>query len=212
VSLVADFSLPRSELLLGDVPSDWTGRVQFERFVPATPDPFPFVRVRGDREAFAASARADPAVASLTERDVTSSWTRYRLVWTPDARRSIRHLFGDPVVLEAVAVRDWSFSVRFPEFAHVAVFRETAETSGFPLELHRLREESRTEDATTDLTDLQRETLALAIRRGYFEVPRSVTLSDLAAELGVSKQAVSERLRRALALLARDALGESPSR
>nr|WP_255473553.1 helix-turn-helix domain-containing protein [Halogeometricum sp. CBA1124] len=62
------------------------------------------------------------------------------------------------------------------------------------------------------MTDLQRETLALAIRRGYFEVPRSATLSDLAAELGVSKQAVSERLRRALALLARDAVGESPSR
>jgi predicted DNA binding protein len=46
------------------------------------------------------------------------------------------------------------------------------------------------------LTARQRETLRLAHERGYFEIPREVTLDDLADELGVSNQAVSERLRR----------------
>lgn len=35
--------------------------------------PRPFVRVTGDAEAFAASARAGPAVDPVVERDVTAS-------------------------------------------------------------------------------------------------------------------------------------------
>jgi predicted DNA binding protein len=38
---------------------------------------------------------------------------------------------------------------------------------------------------------------------GYYEVPRRVELEDLAEVLGVSRQAVSERLRRATGALAR---------
>lgn len=205
MSIVADFSLPRSDLLLGAVPTDWSGRVEFETCVPVASGPLPFVAVTGDTAAFADSARADPAVASLTQLDSTASWTRFRLAWTDDAGREIRRHLGDAVVLEAAAVRDWNFSLRFAEFDDVTRFRKRAEEAGVSLELHRLSEESALTGHVTDLTELQRMTLSLALRRGYFEVPRSATLSDLADELGVSKQAVSERLRRALALLAADA-------
>jgi predicted DNA binding protein len=37
-----------------------------------------------------------------------------------------------------------------------------------------------------------------AHERGYFEVPRRATLSDLAREFGVTEQAISQRLRRAM--------------
>jgi predicted DNA binding protein len=46
------------------------------------------------------------------------------------------------------------------------------------------------------LTDEQREVLQVAHDLGYFDVPRSATLADVAAELGISSQAASERLRR----------------
>lgn len=208
MSIVADFSLPRSELLLGDAPNDWSGRVQFEQFVPAASSPLPYVRVSGDAEAFAASARADPGVESVVEVDATPAWTRYRIEWTPIARREIRSLLGDVVVVEIVGSREWTVCLRFSAFDDVTAFREMVAQSDIPLELHRLREESR-RGTDAVLTDLQRETLSVALRRGYFEVPRSATLSDLADELGVSKQAVSERLRRALSLLAADAVDEA---
>lgn len=185
--------------------------MEFEASVPSSSSPLPSLRVTGDAESFVASARADPAVESVVELDETPSWTRYRLTWTSKARRTIRTLLGDAVVVEAVADRKWTFRLRFAEFDDVTAFREAAAESELPLELRRLREESRTEDAAaTGLTDIQRETLAVAVRRGYFEVPRAATLSDLADELGVSKQAVSERLRRALARLAADAVDETP--
>lgn len=47
-----------------------------------------------------------------------------------------------------------------------------------------------------DLTTAERETLEAAVERGYFRSPRGATLGDLAEEFGVSKPAVSKRLRR----------------
>lgn len=47
------------------------------------------------------------------------------------------------------------------------------------------------------LTDRQLETLRLAVERGYYESPRGVTAADLADELGCSRGAVSEHLRKA---------------
>jgi len=48
----------------------------------------------------------------------------------------------------------------------------------------------------------QQEALSLAFDRGYFEIPRRVTLVELGDEVGVSDQALSERLRRAQTKLA----------
>lgn len=64
-----------------------------------------------------------------------------------------------------------------------------------------------TEEATVDLSALtakQREALELAVLRGYFE--GDAALADLASELGVSKSAVSQRLRTAESKLVRMAL------
>jgi predicted DNA binding protein len=49
----------------------------------------------------------------------------------------------------------------------------------------------------------QRETLSLAVERGYFETPRAVTLEELAGELDIPRSTVSYRLRRATAELAK---------
>lgn len=50
-----------------------------------------------------------------------------------------------------------------------------------------------------DLTPAQVEAVRAAYRMGYFEVPREVTADAVATELGVSKSAFLERLRRAQA-------------
>jgi predicted DNA binding protein len=44
------------------------------------------------------------------------------------------------------------------------------------------------------LTPRQREVLALAIERGYYDYPRRITLSHLAKEAGVAKSTLSQTL------------------
>jgi predicted DNA binding protein len=51
--------------------------------------------------------------------------------------------------------------------------------------------------ARAALTPGQEEALAAAIDHGYYEVPRRITLRELASVLGVKPSALSERLRRA---------------
>ena len=61
-----------------------------------------------------------------------------------------------------------------------------------------------TEQVTFDLSALtpkQRRGLELAVVRGYFDDDRDVRLSELADELGISKSALSQRLRTAQAKL-----------
>ncbi|SDQ44499.1 helix-turn-helix domain-containing protein [Natronobacterium texcoconense] len=52
-------------------------------------------------------------------------------------------------------------------------------------------------ERSRELTATERETLRLAIDTGYYDVPRSATLGDLADALEVSDAAVSKTLRRA---------------
>lgn len=49
----------------------------------------------------------------------------------------------------------------------------------------------------TKLTRRQAEVLSLAIERGYYDVPKRVTLEELARELGIAKSTLSEVLRSA---------------
>ena len=63
-------------------------------------------------------------------------------------------------------------------------------------------------DDGQDLTRRQRETVILAYEKGFFEVPRQATLTDLATEFDVSEQAISQRLRRAYSRLVAGRYGE----
>ncbi|WP_433629498.1 helix-turn-helix domain-containing protein [Halomicrococcus sp. NG-SE-24] len=44
----------------------------------------------------------------------------------------------------------------------------------------------------------ERETLRVALEKGYFEVPRATTLVEIADELGRSDVEVSQQLRRGM--------------
>lgn len=52
------------------------------------------------------------------------------------------------------------------------------------------------------LTPEQSEALLAAIQHGYFEIPRGISQEELAAELEISHQALSERFRRGFRTLA----------
>lgn len=57
------------------------------------------------------------------------------------------------------------------------------------------------DDRGVDLTPRQRDAIALARRRGYYEWPREVTAGELATETGVAKATFLEHLRKAEAKL-----------
>lgn len=102
------------------------------------------------------------------------------------------------VVLDAEATgTEWTITCRFPDRDRLGAAQELLDDWDFD---HQIESIHSVTDATikgADLTEDQRRALEAAFRLGYFEVPRDVTLGDVADELDISHQALSERLRRA---------------
>jgi hypothetical protein len=63
--------------------------------------------------------------------------------------------------------------------------------------LRRLTRDGEPEAPGEGLTDRQQEALRTAYEMGYFEIPRTASLDDVAAELDITASSLSERLRRA---------------
>ena len=84
--------------------------------------------------------------------------------------------------------------------------RTALDDGGHDYELLSIVEIAESEDL---LTDRQRELLDAALRLGYFEVPRSCTLAELADCVGVDKSTASRVLRRGEARVLASYLTES---
>ncbi len=114
----------------------------------------------------------------------------------------------DGTVLEATGDADqWSLLLQFPDENRFGRFRHSVTRDhAASLAVDRVYAPADDESPATVLTPRQRETLVTAYEEGYFDVPRRITLVDLAENLGVSDQAVSERLRRGEAELVRTQL------
>ncbi len=78
------------------------------------------------------------------------------------------------------------------------VLEAAGETVGVTLErVYPLKaEDDRSVGQRWDLTAPQQEALEVAYEMGYFSIPKSVTATEVATELGIGKSAFLERLRR----------------
>ncbi|SNZ06661.1 hypothetical protein SAMN06269185_1245 [Natronoarchaeum philippinense] len=78
---------------------------------------------------------------------------------------------------------------------------------GAGVELERLNAGADAEGAQTveldagEITDKQREAIRVADRLGYYDTPREADLGEVAAELGISRSAASQRLNGAASTL-----------
>lgn len=89
--------------------------------------------------------------------------------------------------------------IRFPDREALAACRDYCAEHDYSFTLNSLRPTSAgTHSEPTELTAAQDELLTAAVDRGYFNVPRDTTMSDLADSFNISNQAASERLRRGI--------------
>lgn len=96
-----------------------------------------------------------------------------------------------------VSVRDWAHLKELAEAiedtyeSFELIGTTQADTIGYPLGADKMKS-----NLQGKLTERQIEVLETAYRMGYFEVPQRATSDEIAAELGISRSTLSERLRR----------------
>lgn len=158
---------------------------------------------------------ADERVHGLTAIDERANKTLYRLEWRPsDEDGVLSALLGADVLIESATGSNgvWTFRLWAPDYRALSTVRETAAGHDGDLSVNRLYSVPPGEEASaTGLTAKQEAALVLAYERGYFEVPREATMSDIADELGISDSAAAQRISRGLSTLVADTvIGTQP--
>ncbi|MDG5778687.1 helix-turn-helix domain-containing protein [Haloarculaceae archaeon H-GB2-1] len=159
------------------------------------------------------SAPADSGLAAVLDDDER---IRYLHTSTTDGRENFRCLSKRPCVLhELTDVGFLSERLRYRDgveyHAGAVVGRDVLQgviaAAGRTVGVTLQRVSPLADDETTpvgqrwDLTPAQEAALRTAYEMGYFAVPKRVTADAVADELGVSKSALLERLRRGQATL-----------
>lgn len=163
-----------------------------------------------DFEAFEEVARADRSVEDILLLDQFDQVALYRVAWAASVEETT-HAFADAdrsILTTYSTDSGWYLRVQFPDRDALAAFRTDLKDGGVSFRVLTL---VTTEQAPTGLpyglTEKQTEALMTAWERGYFEVPRATTLDEVATAIGISQQALSDRLRRGYDALIRNTLG-----
>ncbi|WP_396610250.1 helix-turn-helix domain-containing protein [Haloferax sp. S1W] len=207
MSCIAEFTIRSWDLpLMGAFEQAPGMRLAVEQVVTTDSDrPMLFVWADGgDFDAFELGLETDETIAEPTLMESLSERRLYRLQVSDEVNQTVF-----PTGAEVGASRlDTSFTVdglharmRFPDRCALRQYRQQCADQGLEMFVHRIYRGDTTEENRYGLSPKQRQVLSLAAGRGYFEVPREASLSELSDELGISAQSTSERIRRGVSQL-----------
>jgi predicted DNA binding protein len=152
-----------------------------------------------ERDAVETSIESDQGVAAvefLAERE--DGWA-YRVTWDERPHRFIQCLTAADATILSLRGQTgrWKLRLLTPDRAGIAQAHECMDALGCEAECCSITAIDNGRSDNSALTDEQREALLGAFEAGYYDIPRNVTADELADELGISHQALSERFRRA---------------
>jgi predicted DNA binding protein len=169
----------------------------------------PLVWVRGaDREAVSDAFESDPSVQGIELLSAFDDEQLYRMDWVADVDLVLQMLTNSEATITDAYGTDgrWHLRVLYPDRESLSKTTEFRDEEGLTFDITAIREMEGEPVGRYGLTAEQFEALEAALEAGYYEVPRDVDQNELAEELGISHQALSERLRRATGALVEDAL------
>ncbi|UHQ95345.1 helix-turn-helix domain-containing protein [Haloterrigena alkaliphila] len=151
-------------------------------------------------EGFESALQMDPTITEPVLADRYPDRRVYRVALTDRAVTFIaRTAEVGGRLLDLTSCRvGWRVQLQFPSRDDLVSFNEYCRELDISVTVDHLRLSDDEDDCVVALTEKQQELLAVAHEEGYFDVPRGISQDELADRLGVSKSAVSQRLRRAI--------------
>lgn len=163
-----------------------------------------------DLDAVDEALASDPSVERVTLLSDLVDERLYRLEWADRTGGVLRALVDEEAtVLSAQGANgEWHLRLLFPSRESLSSAFEFGRGGEFTASIDQIYElESTERGGQFGLTEGQYGTLVTAHERGYYEIPRRITQEALADELGISRQALSERFRRGHGRLVDNTLG-----
>lgn len=221
MAILVEFGISNERFALGELIARHEAlSAELERIVPTGDEAIPYVWVRGppdDLAELTSTLESSDAVRSVSVLDqlsiseTTDEEHLFRIVWDLEELDIIQGIVASGGnILEGECVNhSWLLRFRFSDHEDVASFYQYLtdhDITAFTIDsIYELKNRSE-RGGSDDLSHEQREALAIAANRGYFESPRKVTLEEIGQELGITQQAVSNRIRRAVKQVVHSAL------
>ncbi|MFC5973175.1 helix-turn-helix domain-containing protein [Halomarina salina] len=163
---------------------------------------------------------ADALEAALDDSRFVGEYSRigrdgatrqYQLRPAGEGPESLDELAVNRSVVERIVVVEdgWLERCRFADREEFAAYRAFCREHDIGFTLRRLHDDE-AERPSERMTDRQREALLTAYEMGYFDIPRTASMADVAESLGITAPSLSERLRRAYVHLVEDHLRSNP--
>lgn len=152
-----------------------------------------------DLDALHHALEDDPSTTSVEVLGELEDQSLLRMDWRAKVRVFVCILLEeDATIVEATAEHGrWYFRVLFPKRDSVSAANESCQKYDIDLQVERVNELTDSfHQGQFGLSDAQFEAIVRAYETGYYRVPRQSNLEELANQMGVSHQALSERLRR----------------
>jgi predicted DNA binding protein len=214
---VAELAIPVAEFALGETATALDSvTFEIERVVADSGESLmPLLWVSGsEREALERALDSDPSVEGFdfladTTRDSSAETDfLYRMEWNEriEALAGLLVEEGGTVLTARTANGRWHLRLLFPERAALARAYDGCEAIVPAIDVRKIYPLEEGREDRFGLTDEQREALTLAFNHGYYGIPRGTMAAEFAEALGISHQALSERLRRAHGSLVENAL------
>lgn len=150
----------------------------------------------------------DESVAEVDLLTSVDGKQMYRMDWVGRIELAVHVLTEeDGTIIDAHGRnRTWLLRILFPGREEVSKTVDFAADHGLTFDIRSINGMEKNRSGRFGLTEQQYEAITAALERGYYEIPRDATAEDLAGEIGISRQAFAERLRRGHKTLAEDAL------
>ena len=203
MSVIAEFSVKSDDLALNHALTAAPQMiVEIEQVVATMEDRImPYFWVSGgDHEEFEDAFQNDESVTNTAVIDEVEDARLYRAEWTENVETIIyAYVELGATLMQAIGkAEDWELRMRFDSHDSLSEFQDYCDENDISIQLNRTKEQEQPmASAQYELTPTQRETLVTALEAGYYEVPREVTMRELANQMGIAQQTLSNRFRAA---------------
>lgn len=209
MTVIVDITIPAQAFELGEILTEYPAiTIELERIVPLTEAIIPLFWISsGDAQAVETTLREHPQIEDVKILTDADDRQLFEVHWSPEINGVVQALIETNArVLEATGTaEEWEFRLRFQTREELSKFNQAVTDHGIPLTLRRMYNPTLPEDQSPLSTE-QRDAILRAYQHGYFNVPRGITVADLAAIMDISDSALSQRLRRGLSTLVRETL------
>lgn len=202
MSVIARISLPAEGFELGQVFADTSAEIELSEFVAITGDPLPHFWVTnldGDIESFEATVRDNSIVGSLTRLNGLAGKVLYEIEWADGVNGLLTAIATNEIIVESASgtAEDWTFALRAHDRKSLSSFYDACLAHDVPVTMEEIHPDpEEIDEPRYGLTPKQHEAIALAFEEGYYEVPRTTSLTELGAAADISRQAFARRLKR----------------